>query len=964
MSSPGLPRKLNAPVVRAEVTRSPGESTSSAIARLPEFELQVGLVRLVVAFGLCARAIAIAEHRALLLALGALLLVFSISAVYEFVTGQTDTDPALVTAVLFTTDALVAGASASLLGVPGAVALAAGLVVVGAAPSRHVRRGAMGSGALFAAAYFITGAAVLVHGGKSEEIAPTITQSAILAVALVAAAAFVQRQSDTARKLAADRRRLHAELSEVVSDDAHERYQSERLLESVSDGVVTIDTEGRIVGANAGAARLLARRTESLLGSEITGLIEDGDADAFAYFLWTNLRSATDDAYFSRAHETRLRRPNGDIVTVELRVGELMRGSERLFACDLRDISEQRARMEVLEYRAMHDPLTALPNRALFTDRLKNAISMAARQGGVVRLLLLDLDGFKEINDSMGHGCGDQLLRQVTDRLLTCVREYDTVARLGGDEFAVIAPDLAEMGSTEILVERLGAAFQTPFMLEGRVVRISASIGIALFPEHATEDVALLRQADVAMYVAKADRSGFFIYSPDRDEHSAQRMMRLAELSNAIIRDELVCFYQPKVDIATREVVGAECLVRWQHPINGLIFPDEFIPIVEGTELMWPLTERILRKALQQSRKWQEEGVDMAVSVNLSAGSLTDRDVGHKIGALLTEVGVPPETLIVEITESSLMAEGASPALAGIRATGAGLSADDFGTGFSSLSALKAMPLTELKIDKSFVLRMDQEANDAAIVGPIVELGRKRGLKVVAEGVENAEIFQMLSEFSCDLAQGYYIAKPMPGWEFETWLRTSKWRPRRRSATSRELPTPGIQVASPAPLPTGEPTTAPAAVTTPVLEPNATLELTPHDKALVHLFEPPPIPARARRGRRPARSAPSAPPARPARKPTPDALQATARRQRALKRGLDAVITFVDAAPRQSHAATCAAVLARAVPRADRGEALTGFLDAARRGERPGRLQSMAEDAGVELALAIKQLTIELRAAA
>ncbi|MGI8608194.1 MAG: putative bifunctional diguanylate cyclase/phosphodiesterase [Candidatus Dormibacteria bacterium] len=952
------------PVVRDETPTMVPQKLPRARSGLSALEVRLCAVRVGVGFAIGAIGLLVGDHRVLLLALGAVLVVFSAAALYEHISGETDTDPRLVASVLFTTDALVGGLCLALIHLPVAVRLAAALTLVTVATQRRRGFGALTAAGLLTAANTVGVISLLKYGDRMSELPAAAGDSFFASAFVIGAAALVQWQADVIKRLRFERNQLKVGVAATTQNETDRDLRVERLLESVSDGVLTLDQDSRVVGANERASRLLATDTDALVGRELIEMVEEADKDALAYFLWVNISSKLDDTYFSRSHETRLRRAGGDFLTVELRVGEIARGDERLFVCDMRDISDHKARMEVLEYRAMHDPLTGLPNRALFTDRLRNAISISARQRGVVGLLLLDLDGFKEINDSLGHQCGDQLLRQVTDRLLGCVRDSDTVARLGGDEFAVIAPDVAETGSTARLAERLQEAFLTPFVLEGKVVRVSASIGVALCPEHSTDDASLLRQADVAMYVAKAAHSGTFVYSPERDEHSAQRMIRLAELNNAIIRNELVLHYQPKVAIATGEVVGVEALVRWQHPMSGLIFPDDFIPVVEGTELMWPMTESIMRMAFTQARKWHLAGLDIGVSVNLSAGNLSNPDVGTDIGRLLAEIGLQPEALTVEITESSLMATGAARALEGIRGTGVGLSADDFGTGFSSLSALKAMPLTELKIDKSFVLRMDQELNDAAIVGPIVELGRKRGLKVVAEGVENPQIFRMLADFNCELAQGYYIAKPMPGYDFEPWLSSSPWRPCLRTSSSVVVPQPGIS-----PLAVS---IVPVVPVVPVVQ-VAEGDLTPHERALTHLYQPEPEPSQTTRDRpvrRPAQpTRVTAVGAGRARKGTRAASvaatsadtssaseRALLRRERDLNVGLEAVIAFVDGPPRRAHANKCVAVLKKAVPNRERGPQLAMFFSAAESGEGPVRLQARAEDAGIEMAAALKEV--------
>jgi diguanylate cyclase len=349
-------------------------------------------------------------------------------------------------------------------------------------------------------------------------------------------------------------------------------------------------------------------------------------------------------------------------------------------------------------------------------------------------------------------------LVEVAERLQDVLRRGDTLARMGGDEFAVLLDGLPDRAAVADLAGRLQAALRRPFALRGVAVELEASIGVALYPEHGSTAGALLQRADVAMYDAKRGRRGIATYSPDRDPYSADRLGLLAELRQAIERDELVLHYQPKVSLETGELTGVEALVRWQHPVRGLLFPDEFVPFAERTGAVADLTRWVVDRALADCRD-----LGVPVAVNLAAANIVDITLPQAIGAALERHGVAAEQLVCEISEHTVMADPvrASDVLAGLRALGVGLSLDDFGTGHSSLAYLKRLPLDEVKIDRSFVAGMADDENDAVIVRSTIDLARNLGLRVVAEGVETAEIMATLAELRCDVAQGYFISRPV-----------------------------------------------------------------------------------------------------------------------------------------------------------------------------------------------------------
>ncbi|MEX2269599.1 MAG: EAL domain-containing protein [Acidimicrobiia bacterium] len=421
------------------------------------------------------------------------------------------------------------------------------------------------------------------------------------------------------------------------------------------------------------------------------------------------------------------------------------------------------------EHQAAHDPLTDLPNRAYFRERVTQAV--AEHPERALAVLIIDLDHFKEVNDTLGHQIGDQLLQDIGRRLRGAIRTDDMVARLGGDEFAVLAR-VHGSETPRAVASSIHTALEAPFELGDLTFEIGASIGAALYPEHGDDVGSLIRKADVAMYAAKEQRGGYEPYEPERDRHDARRLTLLSELRHAIEAHHLVLHYQPKADLATGRVLGVEALVRWQHEEHGLLPPDDFIPLAEPTGLIGPLTLAVLTEALRQCRVWEDAGLDLRVAVNVSVRNLYDERFVHDVDRLLRRFGVAPGNLTLEITESTMMADPTRPvaALSQLSMRGVHLSIDDFGTGYSSLAYLKRLPVTEIKIDKSFVLGMIDDADDATIVRSTIELARNLGLQVVAEGVEHEDVWQTLAAQGCHRAQGFYLSPALPAGEFEAWL--------------------------------------------------------------------------------------------------------------------------------------------------------------------------------------------------
>jgi len=446
---------------------------------------------------------------------------------------------------------------------------------------------------------------------------------------------------------------------------------------------------------------------------------------------------------------------------------------------------------ETLQHQTLHDPLTDLANRQLLLKRIEEALSAAEQRGSGMVLLMLDLDRFKEINDSFGHQLGDQLLQQVGQRLSQAADAAATVARLGGDEFAVFLPTADETRAQEVALA-LSGALEASFLIGEYPLQVEASIGIALYPTHGRDALTLFRHADVAMYVAKQRHQGCTLYDIRHDQFSPHRLALLGDLRKAIINGELRLYYQPKADLHTGLVESVEALVRWQHPTHGFIPPDQFIPLAEQTGLIEPLTRWVVETALAQCRSWMESGITLSVAVNLSVWNLRDGSLPDTIADLLARYAVPPSRLCCEITESAMMtdAEHALQVLQRLFALGVRIAIDDYGTGYASLAYLKRLPADELKIDRAFVQYLATDQADHAIVRSTVSMAHSLGIRVVAEGVEDQATWDMLADLKCDIAQGYYLSRPVPAQDLERWLcareaASTLWLDERKEALAR-----------------------------------------------------------------------------------------------------------------------------------------------------------------------------------
>jgi diguanylate cyclase (GGDEF)-like protein len=453
---------------------------------------------------------------------------------------------------------------------------------------------------------------------------------------------------------------------------------------------------------------------------------------------------------------------------------------------------ELRSRANQMEkqatYAATHDTVTELPNRALFYDRLERAISAANSEQGRLAVLLLQVENHKEIRDTLGLNSADAILKQVATRLESVIRTQDSAARLDGPTFALLLRNTADINDTESLARRLQKAMEPPFMVDRLKLSAHTSVGVVLFPDHGEDADTLVQRAGVALYVAAKAHNGYALYSPLLDEHSPRRLTLMGELRQALERDQLELRYQPKVEVVSGRVIGAEALVRWRHPRHGFIQPEEFIGLAERTRMIKPLTLWVMKRAFEDCVRWYEQGLALKVSVNLSAQDLHDPELPDLIAGVVAASGIQPEWVIFEITESGIMQDPDRVLNVVERVHGLGftLSIDDFGTGYSSLAYLKKLPVSELKIDKSFVVDMLDSENDAVIVRATIDLAHNLGLKITAEGVESAEILATLRGMGCDIAQGFHISRPQSAQAFSDWLQASNWPPQRLEGAGQQ----------------------------------------------------------------------------------------------------------------------------------------------------------------------------------
>lgn len=546
---------------------------------------------------------------------------------------------------------------------------------------------------------------------------------------------------------------------------------AQAVLDNVADGIVVANDTGVIQSFNRSAEALFGYREDEVIGQTLGFLAAPLCRDDLLASISSQSGLRMNPATQRQMTETLGSRRDGSIFPAEVEHREVLVGDRRFMLTSVRDISERKAFTENLQHQALHDGLTGLANRTLFSELVLKALASGKRGNESRAVLILDLDGFKQVNDTLGHAQGDALLRQVGDRLVATLREADTVARIGGDEFAILPDQATDLASATEVVWKIHQACRAGFTLGGERVHLTASIGIAVFPDHGLTPDELLRRADAAMYIAKRAGTGHAVVDDAQEAETARHLELLVDLRQCVSHDELVLHYQPKIDLKTQKVSGVEALVRWRHPQRGLLMPASFMAEVESTELIGPVTNWVLNEALHQHQIWRQQGLDLTIAVNVSARSLGPRSVLTETIRELTKIWqTPRDRLILELTEGALIGASAPEVLGRLHGMGEVLSIDDFGTGYSSLAYLQRLPVDEFKIDRSFVSSLSTAGDDAVIVRSTIDLAHSLGLTVVAEGVEDERTREILIEYGCDCAQGYLFAKPASADDLMAWL--------------------------------------------------------------------------------------------------------------------------------------------------------------------------------------------------
>ena len=546
----------------------------------------------------------------------------------------------------------------------------------------------------------------------------------------------------------------------------------EKVFANTNEAILISDANNCIVAINPAFTKITGYAMEEVIGKN-PRLLSSGQMSAEFYeSMWSGIKATG-----KWQGEVVDRRKNGEIYVQWLSISVLLDDGGRLthHVALMSDISERKAAEERMTYIAQHDVLTGLPNRMLFQDRLKQAITHAERQKNHVALLFLDLDRFKNVNDTQGHHIGDAFLQEVAQRIRLCVRNSDTVSRQGGDEFVIMLPNLDgpdqnELGDIMLVVNKLIESVAKPFVLAGHTIHMTTSIGVSVYPQDGGDGETLIKNADTAMYRAKdAGRNTYRFFTQEMNRVIAQRVGLENKLREAMQEDDLVLHYQPKLDLRSGEIIAVEALLRWQHPEDGWISPGEFIPIAEESGMILPLGKWVLNEACRQNQAWRKAGLrEIMMAVNLSPVQFQEQALFDIVLAALANSGMPASALELEITESAMMKnlEQAIAMLHKISAAGIRVSIDDFGTGYSSLSHLKKFPINELKIDQSFVRDLSEDADDAAIVSAVISMAKSLGLTVIAEGVETVEQLRFLEKLDCDKMQGYYFSPPLSADEF------------------------------------------------------------------------------------------------------------------------------------------------------------------------------------------------------
>lgn len=570
-----------------------------------------------------------------------------------------------------------------------------------------------------------------------------------------------------------------------MAEDAlfEEKERAQVTLNSIGDAVLTTSLSGNVTYLNQVAEMMTGWTSENALGRPLAEVFRIVDGTTHQPAPNPAQRAIQENRTVGLAADSILLRRDGVESAIEDSAAPIHNRDGQVAGAVIvfHDVSESRAMTMKMAHLAQHDFLTGLPNRSLLTERFSRAIGQARRHNKRVGLMFLDLDYFKHINDSLGHAVGDLLLQRVAERLATCVRDTDTVCRQGGDEFVILLAEIEQTHDAAPIAEKLLAAFTEPCLIAGHELHVSLSIGISIYPDDGMDTDAVMKNADTAMYHAKANgRKNYQFFTPEMNTRAVQRLFIEGNLRRALRQDEFMLYYQPKIDLASGEIIGSEALIRWQDPEHGLLYPRQFVPIAEESGLIVPIGSWVLREACRQVRAWQDAGLPaVPVSVNISAVEFRHKGFLDGVALILKETGILPAYLELELTESILMHDAASSArvLEALKAMGLQLAIDDFGTGYSSLSYLKRFPINTLKIDQSFVQDIAIDPDDASIVGAMIGMGKNLKQRVVAEGVETEEQLAFLRALQCDQGQGFLLGRPLPANEFARLLRNDRGFP-------------------------------------------------------------------------------------------------------------------------------------------------------------------------------------------
>jgi diguanylate cyclase (GGDEF)-like protein/PAS domain S-box-containing protein len=558
-----------------------------------------------------------------------------------------------------------------------------------------------------------------------------------------------------------------------------EKERAQVTLNSIGDAVISTDLEGLVTFLNIVAERLTGWPREEAVGRPLTEVFRIIDATTRASVMNPMALAIRENKTVGLTPNCVLVKRGGGEAAIEDSAAPIhdRRGVATGAVIVFHDVSAARALSQKMAYLAQHDSLTDLPNRVLLNDRLAQAMALAHRHKEKLAVMYLDIDRFKHINDSLGHAIGDRLLQSVSQRLKDCVRSSDTVSRQGGDEFVVLFSEVVDSADAATCAEKILQSVSEPHLIDDHDVHVTASIGIVLFPDDAGDGETLLKNADFAMYQAKDfGRNNYQFYKHDLNSSATERQSLETGLRHAIHRHEFELHYQPKMNLLTGDIAGVEALVRWRHPVRGIVPPAQFISIAEESGLIVPIGHWVLREACRQAMVWRDQGLPaINIAVNISAVELRAKDFVAGVAAILAESGFDPARLELELTETFLMQDSKSTAtvLRALKDIGVNLALDDFGTGYSSLSYMKRFPIDTLKVDQSFVRDLGSDLDDANIVTAVINMGKSLHMRVVAEGVETREQLEFLEEHECPEAQGYYFSYPLVAGEFAEFLRHS-----------------------------------------------------------------------------------------------------------------------------------------------------------------------------------------------